>query len=136
MAGLPALALGATPRPGRAPALGLVPAGLFGSERFKVPVIVVGNVVAGGAGKTPLVMALVRHLQARGLQVGIVSRGYGRTGHECLEVRPGMLTHESGDEPALIKRATGAPVFVASRRAQALHSLLAAYPATQVVVCD
>ena len=111
-------------------------AGLFGSERFKVPVIVVGNVVAGGAGKTPLVMALVRHLQARGLQVGIVSRGYGRSGHECLEVRPGMLTHQSGDEPALIKRATGAPVFVASRRAKALHSLLAAYPATQVVVCD
>lgn len=111
-------------------------AGLFRSERFKVPVIVVGNVVAGGAGKTPLVMALVRHLQAQGLQVGIVSRGYGRSGHDCLEVKSETLTHESGDEPALIKRATGAPVFVASRRTQALHSLLAAYPATQVVVCD
>ncbi|MDQ2989380.1 MAG: tetraacyldisaccharide 4'-kinase, partial [Pseudomonadota bacterium] len=110
--------------------------GMLASERFSVPVIVVGNVVAGGAGKTPLVMALVRHLQARGLQVGVVSRGYGRSGHESLEVRPETPVYESGDEPALILRATGAPVFVANRRTEALRDLLAAYPATAVVVCD
>lgn len=110
--------------------------GMLSSERFKVPVIVVGNVVAGGAGKTPLVMALVKHFQAQGLRVGVVSRGYGRSGHESLEVRPGTPVDESGDEPALIQHATGAPVFVAQRRTQALRDLLAAYPATAVVVCD
>ena len=116
--------------------LALYRGGFLPSERFRVPVIVVGNVVAGGAGKTPLVMALIKHLQAKGLQVGVVSRGYGRSGHETLEVRPETPVYQSGDEPALIKRATGAPVFVASRRAEALRALLAAYPATAIVVCD
>jgi tetraacyldisaccharide 4'-kinase len=110
--------------------------GMLASERFSVPVIVVGNVVAGGAGKTPLVMALVRHLQAQGLQVGVVSRGYGRSGHKSLEVRPDTPVFESGDEPALIRRATGAPVFVANSRVEAVRDLLATYPATAVVVCD
>lgn len=110
--------------------------GFFASERFAAPVIVVGNVVAGGAGKTPLVMALVRHFQAQGLQPGVVSRGYGRAGRDSLEVRPDTPVQACGDEPALIRRATGAPVFVASRRADALRALLAAYPATTVVVCD
>ena len=114
----------------------LYASGLLRSERFKVAVIVVGNVVVGGAGKTPLVMALVKHLQAQGWRVGVVSRGYGRAGHESLEVRPETPTSKSGDEPALIARATGAPVFVAPRRPQALRALLSAYPATQVVVCD
>jgi tetraacyldisaccharide 4'-kinase len=110
--------------------------GLLASERFGVPVIVVGNVVAGGAGKTPLVMALVRHLQAQGLQVGVVSRGYGRSGQESLEVKTDTPIYKSGDEPALIQRATNAPVFVAKRRTEALRDLLASYPATAVVVCD
>lgn len=110
--------------------------GFFASERFRVPVIVVGNVVAGGAGKTPLVMALVRHLQAQGVRVGVISRGYGRSGDKSLEVRPQTPVDESGDEPVLIARSTGAPVFVASRRTDAMRALLAAYPATAVVVCD
>ena len=110
--------------------------GILASERFGVSVIVVGNVVAGGAGKTPLVMALVRHLQAQGLQAGVVSRGYGRSGQGSVEVRLDTPVNESGDEPALIRRSTGAPVFVANRRTEALRGLLAAYPATAVVVCD
>jgi tetraacyldisaccharide 4'-kinase len=116
--------------------LALYRRGLMSSERFGVPVIVVGNVVAGGAGKTPLVMALVRHFQAQGLHVGVVSRGYGRSSQESLEVRPDTPIHESGDEPALIQRATNAPVFVAKRRTEALRDLLASYPATAMVVCD
>jgi tetraacyldisaccharide 4'-kinase len=116
--------------------LALYRGGFLRSERFGVPVIVVGNVVAGGAGKTPLVMALVRHLQAQGLPVGVVSRGYGRAGHEALEVTPETPVDESGDEPALIKQSTNAPVFVASRRTEALRALLTAYPATALVVCD
>lgn len=110
--------------------------GLLASRRFGVPVIVVGNVVAGGAGKTPLVMALVTHLQAQGLQVGVVSRGYGRVGGHSLEVRGDTPVEASGDEPALIRRATGAPVFVANRRGDALSDLLAAHPQTSAVVCD
>lgn len=110
--------------------------GILSSERVGVPVIVVGNVVAGGAGKTPLVMALVKHLQAQGLQVGVVSRGYGRSGHASLEVSLDTPVYESGDEPALIQRSTGAPVFVANRRVEAVLDLLTAYPATAVVVCD
>jgi tetraacyldisaccharide 4'-kinase len=110
--------------------------GLLRSERFKVPVIVVGNIVAGGAGKTPLVMALVHHLRSRGLAVGVVSRGYGRSGQACLEVKPDTPVHQSGDEPALIQRSTGAPVFVAPKRADAIRALLLAYPSTAVVVCD
>lgn len=106
------------------------------STHFDVPVIVVGNVVVGGGGKTPLVMALVRHLQAQGLHVGVVSRGYGRASQQSLEVRANTPVGASGDEPALIQRATGAPVFVANRRVNALRDLLAAYPATAAVVCD
>ncbi len=110
--------------------------GLLESQRVAVPVVVVGNVVAGGAGKTPVVMAVVRQLQAAGVRVGVVSRGYGRASGRCLEVLPATPVAESGDEPALIRRATGAPVFVASRRADAARALLAAHPLTQVIVCD
>lgn len=110
--------------------------GLLASERFAVPVIVVGNVVAGGGGKTPLVLALIDHLQAQGIQIGVVSRGYARAGHRTLEVGLETPVYQSGDEPALIKRATGAPVFVAAKRTQAVRALLAAYPATQLVLCD
>lgn len=107
---------------------------------FPVPVIVVGNVVAGGAGKTPLVIALVAHLQRRGLPVGVVSRGYGRkathSGQDGLEVRADTPVRLAGDEPVLIRQLTGVPVFVAARRAVAVRALLAAYPETAVVVCD
>jgi len=110
--------------------------GFFRSARVRVPVLVVGNVVAGGAGKTPTVIALVQHLQARGIHVGVISRGYGRTGHACQPVLPGTPIEQSGDEPALIARATGAPVFVAPSRADAAYALLAGHPTVQVIVSD
>lgn len=110
--------------------------GILRSERFPVPVVVVGNVIAGGAGKTPLVIALVRHLQARHVAVGVVSRGYGRSGTGCVEVTTTSSLSQSGDEPALIHRMTGAPVFVANRRTDALRALLAAHPGIAVVLCD
>src|SRR5450830_283659 len=110
--------------------------GIFQAERVPVPVIVVGNVVAGGAGKTPVVMMLVRHLQAHGLQVGVISRGYGRQTHDCREVCTDSAIADVGDEPALIQRSTAAPVFVASRRVDAARALLARYPQTQIIVCD
>jgi tetraacyldisaccharide 4'-kinase len=115
---------------------GLFRLGILKTERLGVPVIVAGNVIAGGAGKTPAVMAIVRHLQARGLRVGVVSRGYGRAAPDCREVRDDSSPAESGDEPLLIRRATGAPVFVAARRAEAGRALLARHPRTQVIVSD
>ena len=110
--------------------------GLLRARRLPVPVVVVGNVMAGGTGKTPVVMALVRHLRARGLQPGVVSRGYGRATQDCREVQPESGAHEVGDEPLLIARATGAPVFVAGQRAEAARQLLTRYPDTAVILCD
>jgi len=110
--------------------------GWLKTHRVRVPVIVVGNVIAGGAGKTPVVMAVVRHLQARGLRVGVVSRGYGRSTDDCREVFGESDPQDVGDEPALIHRATGAPVFVARHRVEAARALLARHPATQVIVSD
>ena len=110
--------------------------GWLKTERVQVPVIVVGNVIAGGAGKTPVVMAVVRHLQARGLRVGVISRGYGRRTGYCREVLDDSDPQDVGDEPALIRHATGAPVFVARRRAEAAQALLARHPTTQVIVSD
>lgn len=111
-------------------------AGWLRAERLPVPVMVVGNVIAGGSGKTPVVMALVQHLQATGLRVGVISRGYGRSSHDCREVTPDSAVSDVGDEPALIQRTTQAPVFVAARRVEAAQQLLACYPQTQVIVCD
>lgn len=111
-------------------------AGWLQVQRVPAVVIVVGNVVAGGSGKTPIVMALVRHLQARGVSVGVISRGYGRRATDCREVLTDSPIAEVGDEPALIKRATAAPVFVAARRVDAARALLARYPDTQVILCD
>ncbi len=110
--------------------------GWLHSARVDAMVIVVGNVVAGGAGKTPTAIALVRHLQAQGWQVGVVSRGYGRGSQECLEVLPESLPQNVGDEPLLVQRATGAPVFVARTRHAAATALLARHPRTQILVCD
>ncbi len=110
--------------------------GFLKTEQCAVPVIVVGNIVAGGAGKTPLVIALVQHFSRQGLRVGVVSRGYGRRGKHCLEVLENTPALESGDEPALIKQALNAPLFIANRRVEAVQALLANYPATQLVVSD
>ena len=110
--------------------------GLSKSQQVGVPVIVVGNVVAGGSGKTPVTMALVEHLRATGKLVGVVSRGYGRASTACLEVTATSTPQEVGDEPLLIHHKTGAPVFVASQRAQAAKALLQRYPKTDVILCD
>ncbi|MBI5279159.1 MAG: tetraacyldisaccharide 4'-kinase [Burkholderiales bacterium] len=114
----------------------LYAAGVLRSERMPVPVVIAGNVVAGGAGKTPVVIALIGHLQSRGLQPGVVSRGYGRRTTGCLEVNGASLAADTGDEPLLVKRRTGAPVFVGERRAEAARELLRRYPHTQVIVSD
>lgn len=114
----------------------LYAAGWLQIHNLPVPVVVVGNVVVGGAGKTPTVIALVKHLQAQGWRPGVVSRGYGRRSEAVLEVRADTPAADSGDEPALIRRATGVPVFVAPRRADAASALLAAHPEVNLLLCD
>ena len=104
--------------------------------RADVPVIVVGNVIAGGAGKTPVTLALLEHLRARGWHPGVVSRGYGRRTTDCREVRPDSLALDVGDEPLLIARRAQVPVFVARQRMQAVQALRQAHPRTNVIVCD
>lgn len=96
----------------------------FRSVRLPVPVIVVGNIVAGGAGKTPLVIALVEALRDSGFNPGVVSRGYGgnvRAPH-LLDAQPDPAA--VGDEPALIRGRTGAPVAVGAHRVAASRLLI------------
>src|SRR6478672_3057953 len=106
--------------------------GLRRAEHLPVPVVVVGNIVAGGAGKTPVVIALAQHLRER----GVACRGHGRRGTECIEVTPRSDPAEVGDEPLLIASHCGIPVVVGSRRAEAVRRLIAAHPETRVVLSD
>lgn len=110
--------------------------GWLASQKLPVPVVVVGNVVVGGAGKTPTVIALVQHLQARGMRPGVVSRGHGRQGPAVMQVDAHTPSALSGDEPLLIARHTGVPVFVGQQRVAAAQALLAQHPSVNVLVSD
>ncbi|MBV7403642.1 tetraacyldisaccharide 4'-kinase [Enterobacter sp. ENT03] len=110
--------------------------GLKKSWRAPVPVVVVGNLTAGGNGKTPVVIWLVEQLQQRGVRVGVVSRGYGgKAAHYPLLLTPETRTQEAGDEPVLIFQRTGAPVAVSPVRSDAVQAILARYP-VQLIVTD
>jgi tetraacyldisaccharide 4'-kinase len=111
-------------------------AGLFKTRRVPALVIVVGNVVAGGAGKTPVTIALAKHLNSKGLQVGVISRGHGRKTRDARAVMHDSHPLDVGDEPLLIHQATGVPVWVARTRADAALGLLQAHPEVQVLICD
>ncbi|RMA81172.1 tetraacyldisaccharide 4'-kinase [Umboniibacter marinipuniceus] len=103
--------------------------GYFAAKRFSsrqlglvggVPVIVIGNITVGGTGKTPLIASLIGHFQAKGLRVGVISRGYGGSlsGEEVVKVHRGHSAAEVGDEP-LIHFSRGAAVFLCAQRAKA-----------------
>ncbi|MGE8691309.1 MAG: tetraacyldisaccharide 4'-kinase [Achromobacter sp.] len=105
--------------------------------RPPVPVVVIGNVYVGGTGKTPMVIATVEGLRARGYTPGVVSRGYGVKVGPHARVGTGALeAARYGDEPALIARATGVPVSVHPKRALAAQALLQAHPEVDVIVSD
>ncbi len=101
-----------------------------------IPVVVVGNLTVGGSGKTPLVLWIVQLLQANGWSPAIVSRGYGgRVG------RPRAATvvsepEDVGDEPVLLARRSGCPVWVGPRRAQVIAALRLQHPEVDLVVLD
>jgi tetraacyldisaccharide 4'-kinase len=106
------------------------------AHRLPVPVIVVGNLTVGGSGKTPLVLWLVGRLRDAGWQPGIISRGYGGTGEGVRSVGVASQSSEVGDEPLLLARRSGMPVFVGRDRVAAGRALLAAHPACNVIVSD
>ncbi len=107
------------------------------SWRAPVAVVVVGNLTAGGNGKTPVVIWLVEQLQQRGLRVGVVSRGYGgKAEHYPLLLDSETTTAQAGDEPVLIFQRTAAPVAVAPARSDAVKALLAAFPLDVIVTDD
>lgn len=110
--------------------------GWLRSDRLDVPVIVVGNRIVGGAGKTPTTVALVEALQLAGYRPGIVSRGHGRDGSAPRGVRPDSTAIEVGDEPLLMARRTGVPLWVGRDRAAAGRGLRHAHPEVDVIVCD
>src|SRR5690242_9527704 len=87
-------------------------AGWLRRESAGKPVVVVGNLTVGGTGKTPLTLWLARELGARGLEVGIVSRGYGRPRGEPRRVKPGASWREVGDEPVILARRSGCRTVV------------------------
>lgn len=101
-----------------------------------VPVIIVGNITAGGSGKTPLVIWLVNWLRDQGYRPGVVSRGYGGAARGCVEVQPDSPPAEVGDEPLLIHLKTTAPVVVGRDRVAAARTLLASHPGVDVIVSD
>lgn len=107
------------------------------THALPVPVIVVGNLIVGGAGKTPAVLAIIALLRAHGWKPGIVSRGYGRAReNEIVEVTSATDARDSGDEPLLLARRTGVPVVVGGDRVAAGHALLQSHPEVDVLVSD
>jgi tetraacyldisaccharide 4'-kinase len=109
---------------------------LLRAERLRVPVVIIGNLVVGGTGKTPLVLWLVGALCARGFRPGIVSRGY-RGRNEAARAVPadGDPAHY-GDEPLLLAQRSGVPVFTGRDRVAAARALLDADPGCDIIVCD
>jgi tetraacyldisaccharide 4'-kinase len=96
----------------------------FQCQKFKVPIIVVGNITVGGTGKTPAVIAIAEYFTKRGLKVGIISRGYQGNYQEPYLVKVDDHASMVGDEPLLIARRTGLPVMLAKQRTLAIQALL------------
>ncbi len=99
--------------------------GILKSVRLPAPVIIVGNITVGGAGKTPLVIWLVNYLRQQGYRPGVISRGYGGdVGESPRLVTEHSRPQEVGDEPLLIRQKTLAPVAVGRKRSEAGRFLL------------
>jgi tetraacyldisaccharide 4'-kinase len=109
---------------------------LLGSEQVGIPVIVVGNITAGGTGKTPLVLWLTQFLAARGKRPGIISRGYGAARTDVRAVPVNGSPADYGDEPCLLAQRAACPVWVGTDRAATARALRAAHPEVDVIISD
>ena len=113
--------------------------GILRSERLQVPVIVIGNISVGGTGKTPLVLWLVERLREAGYAPGIVSRGYGASASKTNQPRAVDIKDDAvqcGDEPVLLARRSGCPVWIGADRVAVARALLAAHPQCNIIVSD
>ena len=110
--------------------------GALQAVRLPVPVIVVGNIVAGGTGKTPLVLWLAAMLKKNGWKPGILSRGYRGSAAAPMEVAAAGPADVVGDEPLLLARHSGCPVWIGRERVRAASGLLTAHPECDVLILD
>lgn len=111
--------------------------GLFKTHKLKVPVIVIGNITAGGGGKTPMVIWLVEHLKQLGYKPGVVSRGYGgKRKVEPMFVTANANPSATGDEALLMAKKTKLPVMVGKDRVKAAKSLINNYSVDVIVTDD
>jgi len=109
---------------------------LLKSSRAGVPVIAIGNLTVGGAGKTPLAIHVAELLKAKRWSPAIVSRGYGGTVTAPRGVTLAADPAEVGDEPVLMARRSGCPVWVGQQRAAVIAALRQAHPECDVVILD
>ena len=109
--------------------------GLLKQVRLPVPVLVVGNLIVGGAGKTPVAISIAQQLKDLGWRPGIISRGYGRKVPGVRAVGVGDSPQYVGDEPLLYAQ-QGFPVFVGEKRAAAGRALLVANPGVNILIAD
>jgi tetraacyldisaccharide 4'-kinase len=110
--------------------------GALPAIRLPVAVIVVGNIVVGGTGKTPLVLWLASRLKHCGLKPGILSRGYRGGAAAPMAVAASSPADLVGDEPLLLARNSGCPVWVGRDRVKAASGLLAVHPECNVLILD
>ena len=106
------------------------------AARVPRPTIVVGNLIVGGAGKTPTVVALVLALKQAGWRPGVISRAHGSAGQGLRAVQRNSQVSLVGDEPLLIHRRTGVPVWVGRSRSAVARALCAAHPEVNLLVSD
>jgi tetraacyldisaccharide 4'-kinase len=116
---------------------------LLGSEHPGIPVIIVGNLVAGGSGKTPLVLWIAEFLKSKGWRPAIVSRGYrtarSAAGAAANAPRAATIASEAaevGDEPIILSRRSGCPVWVGADRLAVIRALRAKHPEVDVLILD
>lgn len=110
--------------------------GILSGKKLAVPVIVVGNISAGGTGKTPLTLALAQQLIQHDRHPLIVSRGYGGSARQSRHVSTSSDARQVGDEPLLMARRNLCPVWIGKDRAAAAQAALQAHPQCDVVLCD
>ena len=109
---------------------------LLPSRAAGVPVIAVGNLVVGGAGKTPLALWIAEFLKSRGWSPAIVSRGYGGSVRSPREATIASDPLEVGDEPVVLARRSGCPVWVGPDRARTIEALRMQHPDVDVLILD
>src|SRR5258706_15279505 len=109
---------------------------ILGSKHPGIPVIVVGNITVGGSGKTPLVLWMAEFLKSKGWSPAIVSRGYGAKLQTPRAATIASEAAEVGDEPILLSRRSGCPVWVGADRLAVIAALRAANPDVDVLILD